>query len=223
MRAINTVPLKRLESRTPHIFLVAGALFVWYTGLKMTRLVTEIPVPDIVSVISGHLGLLALALAFLGFYPQVRSRTPWLARVGVVSSMLSGVCSVILLVAVLHLTLSMGGYPAIPEDTAQGFLSPVIGGILLLFSLLTILLGSLLFGVASLRSNAVSDQIGYLLLVPSLMWFLLFVMHAVGVNGTLIGVIVYPPIAAAVLTCGVRLRTENASTGPLKSLTDSPI
>jgi hypothetical protein len=54
------------------------------------------------------------------------------------------------------------------------------------------------------------------------MWTMLFAMHATGVNGTLIGVIVYPPIGAAVLTIGYRLRTENASTGRVKSPADSP-
>ena len=217
-----TVPWNWLESRTPTVFFVAGAVFVGYAGLKVTRLVTEIAVPDVVNVTVGHLGLLGVALGLLGLYPQVRSAAPRSARAGVVASVLSGVCSVVLLVAVLHLTLSMGGYPAIPEDTAQGFLSPFVGVVLLLVSLLAILLGFFLFGVASLRTDAVSEPIGYLLLVPSIMWTMLFVMHAAGVNGTLIGVIVYPPISATVLTIGYRLRTENASTGRVKSPADSP-
>jgi hypothetical protein len=204
------------------MFLVVGAWFVGYAGLKTIRLVTEIAVPDVVSVTVGHLGLLVLALGLLGLYPQVRSAVPHLARAGAVTSVFSGICSVVLLVAVLHLTLSIGGYPAIPEDTAQGFVSPVVGVVLLLVSLLTILLGFLLFGVASLRTDAVSEPIGYLLLVPSIMWTMLFVMHATGVDGTLIGVIVYPPIAASVLTIGYRLRTENAVRARGTSTADSP-
>lgn len=216
------VPCERLESWTARIFLVAGAWFTGYAGLKVTRLVTDVAVPDAVSVTIGHLGLLVLALGLLGLYPQVRSAAPRLARAGAVTSVLSGVCSVVLLVAVSQLTLSMGSFPAIPEDTAKGLLPPFVGVVLLLVSLLTILLGSLLFGIATARTDAVAEPIGYLLLVPSIMWSLLFVMHATGVDGTLIGVIVYPPIAASVFTMGYRLRTENAAPGRVTPPADSP-
>jgi hypothetical protein len=219
----DTIPWKWLESRTPTIFLVVGAWFVGYAGLKVIRLMTEIAVPDVVSVTVGHLGLLALALGLLGLYPQVCRAAPRLARAGAVTSVLSGVCSVILLVAVIQLTLSMGSYPAIPGDTAQGILPPFVGVVLLLISLLTILLGSLLFGVASMQTDSLSDPIGYLLLVPSIMWAMLFVMHATGVNGTLIGVIVYSPIAVAMLNIGYRLQTENAAPNRVQSSVDSPI
>lgn len=217
------VPWDRLESRTPTIFFVAGVWFAGYAGLKTTRLMTDVVVPDVVSVTAGHLGLLAVAVGLLGLYPRVRSAAPRLARAGAVTSVLSGVCSVVLLVAVIQLTLSMGSSPAIPEDTAQGILSPAVGVVLLLVSLLTVLLGFFLFGVASVRTDGMSAPVGYLLLVPSVMWTTLFVMHATGVNGTLIGVIVYPPIAASVLTVGYRLRTESASTGRVTSPADSPV
>jgi len=218
-----TVPWNWLESRTPTVFLVAGAVFVGYAGLKVTRLVTEIAVPDVVSVTVGHLGLLGVALGLLGLYPTVRGSTPRLSRAGIVMSVLSGGCSIVLLVAVTHLTLTVSGYPAIPEDTTQGFLPPSVGVVLLFVSLLTILLGFLLFGVASLRTRAVSESIAYLLLVPGIMWAMLFVMHATGVDGTLIGAIVYSPIGASILTIGYRLRAENAATGRVKSPVDSPV
>ena len=65
----NTTPPNWLESRTPTIFLVAGVRFVGYAGVKVTRLVTNIAVPDVVSVSAGTLGLLVLASGLLGFYP----------------------------------------------------------------------------------------------------------------------------------------------------------
>lgn len=85
--------------------------------------------------------------------------------------------------AAIQLTLSIGSYPAIPEDTARGILPPFGGVVSLLISLLSILLGSLLFGVASMQTDSPSDSIGYPLLVPSIMWTMLFVMHATRVNG----------------------------------------
>jgi len=221
MRQYSTVPLERLESRAPIIFFLAGAWFAGYAGLKTVRLMTEIVVPDVVSVTAGHLGLIAVAIGLLSIYPRVRTAAPRSARAGVVVSVLSGVCSIVLLVAVLHLTVSMGRLPAIPEDTARGILRPIVGVVLLLVSLFTILLGFFLFGVASVRTDSVSAPVGYLLLVPSIMWTMLFVMHATGVNGTLIGVLVYPPIAASVLSIGYRLRVETSS-GYVTSLIDSP-
>ena len=38
-------------------------------GVKVTRSVTNIAVPDVVSVSAGTLGLLVLASGLLGFYP----------------------------------------------------------------------------------------------------------------------------------------------------------
>ena len=71
---------------------------------------------------------------------------------------------------------------------------------LLFITLFSLLLGFLLFGVASLRTGAVPLRVASLLLVPSIMWTALFVMHVTSVDGTLIGVIVYPPIVGAVFT-----------------------
>lgn len=222
MGVSDTVPWKWFESRTPSIFLVAGALFVGYTGIKVARLVTDITVPDVVSVAVGTFGLLVLALGLLGFYPRVRSTAPLLTRAGVVTSVLSGVCSIVLLVALIDLMLAVKGLPAIPEQTGQGIFPPFMGGALLIVTLFSLLLGFLLFGVASLRTDAVPSLVASILLVPSIMWTTLFVLHVTSVNGTLIGVIVYPPIAASVLTVGYLLRAEKASSRHVTSPVDSP-
>jgi len=76
----NTTPPNCLEWRTSTIFLVAGVRFVGDAGIKVTRLVTDIAVPDVVTVSVGTLGLLVLASGLLGFYPRVRSAAP---RLGV--------------------------------------------------------------------------------------------------------------------------------------------
>ena len=93
---------------------------------------------------------------------------------------------------------------------------------LLFVTLFSLLMGFLLFSVASLRTGAVPLRVASLLLVPSIMWTALFVMHVTSVDGTLIGVIVYPPIAVAIFTIGYRLRTEKASSGHAPSSVDSP-
>ena len=114
----NTAPPNWLESRAPTIFLVAGVWFVGYTGIKVTRLVTDITVPDVVGVSVGSLGLLILTFGLLGFYPQVRSGAPRLARAGVALTVLSGVCSTAILVVLIDLMFAVEGLPAIPEAKA---------------------------------------------------------------------------------------------------------
>lgn len=216
------VPWDWLETRSPTVFVLAGAGFLGYAGLKTASLAAGVGVPDVISVILGHLSLLVPVVGLLGLYPRLTGDAPRLARAGVATTVLSGSCSVILLVAVTHLTLVTRGYPAIPEDTARGILPPFVGVALLLVSLLAILLGFLLFGIASLRSDAMSRTSAQLLLIPSGMWTLLFVMHAAGVDGTLIGVVVYGPLGAAVLATGYRLRTETVPTSPIEAAADAP-
>ena len=200
MGSTNTAPPNWLESRTPTFFLVAGVWFVGYAGIKVTRLVTDIAVPDVVSVSVGTLGLLVLAFGLLGFYPRVRSGAPRPARAGVALTVLSGVCSTAILVVLIDLMLAVEGLPAIPEETGQGVFPPSLGAALLFVTLFSLLMGFLLFGVASLRTGAVPLRVASLLLAPSITWTTLLVMHVTSVDGTLIGVLVYPPIAGAVFT-----------------------
>lgn len=206
MGSVDTSLWRWLESRSSTVFLVAGVWFVGYSGIKTTRLITDIAVPDVLSVAVGNLGLLVLVFCLLSVYPRVKGAAPRLSRAGIGTALLSGVCSTILFVALINITLTVEGYPAIPEDTTQGLLPPVVGVALLFASLLTLLLGFLLIGVASLRTDIVSRATGALLLVPAVMWTALFVMHATGVDGTVIGIVVYVPIAAALLTLGYRFR-----------------
>lgn len=211
----------RLESRCRDVFRIAGIGFAGYAGLKVTRLATSITVPDVVSVTIGHLGLLVLVFGLLGLYPRVSEAAPRLARAGAGMSILSALCSGILIVAVTHLTFTMTGYPAIPQDTARGLLPPFVGVVLLLVSILTLLLGFLLIGVAILQTDTVPRRIGYLLLVPSVMWTALFIMHAGGLDGTVSGVIVYVPIAAALVAIAFQLPSEDPAPEPGRSVADS--
>jgi len=72
--------------------------------------------------------------------------------------------------------------------------------VLLSITLFSLLVGFLLFGVASLRTGAVPLRVASLLLAPSITWTTLLMMHVTSVDRTLIGILVYPPIAGAVFT-----------------------
>lgn len=204
MGITNKIPWDSLESWTPSAFFVGGIVLLGYAALKSALLLTGGVVPDVVQTTIGHFGLLIPTLALLGLYPRLRDAAPRLSLAGVASSAVSGALNVILLVVLLQITLTMEGYPAIPEDT------PLWGTLVLFLGLLTIMLGFFLMGIATLRTDVVSRSVSYLLLVPAVMWAALFVMHATGVDGTVIGVVVYTPIGVSLLTIGYHLRRTPA-------------
>lgn len=205
MGILRKIPWSSLESWSPAAFLVGGIVLLGYAALKSALLLTGITVPDIVPTTIGHFGLLVPVVALLGLYPRMREAAPRLSLAGVTSSAVSGGLNIILLLVLVQITLTMQGYPAIPEET------PLWGTVVLFLGLLTIMLGFLLTGIASLRTD-VSRVTSSLLLLPPVMWTALFVMHAMEINGTVIGIVVYTPIGASLLTIGLRLwRTTVAS------------
>lgn len=217
MSAFDRVPWKRLESGSPTAFLVAGVVLLGYAALKSAELLTGMVTPDVLKVTIGHLGLLVPVFGLLGLYPLLRDSAPRLSLAGLVTGVVSGACSIVLLVKLAYLTFTMEGYPAVPEDT------PLWGSIVLIGSLVAIMLGFLLIGAASLRTEAVSRTVGYLLFVPAAMWSALFLMTAAGVDGTVIGSVVYVPIATSLLAVGHRLPSDPVSTDSAEPLTDPTV
>lgn len=189
-----------LESWAPTGFVLGGLGLLGYAVLKSALFLTGVAVSDIVQTMIGHVGLLLPAVALLGLYPRVRDAAPRLALAGVVSGAVAGVLNITLVVVLIQLTLTMEGYPAIPEET------PLWGALVLFAGLLAIMLAFISMGLASLRTDVVSRTTSYLLLAPGIAWVALFVLHAAGINGTLIGVVVYTPIGVSLLAFGVRLR-----------------
>lgn len=217
MGVASRIPWNSLESWSPSAFLVGGIVLVGYAILKSAMLLTGRGVPDVVQTTIGHFGLLIPAFALLGLYPRLRNVAPRLSIAGVTSGAVSGVLNIILLLVLVQITLTMGSYPAIPEDT------PLWGTLVLFLGLLTIMLGFYLIGFASLRADIGSLPFSYLLLLPAVMWTALFVMHAVGVEGTVIGVVVYTPIGVSLLTIGYHLRSNPLSTDQTQPATDPTI
>ncbi|MEF8813875.1 MAG: hypothetical protein V5A55_08655 [Halovenus sp.] len=83
-------------------------------------------------------------------------------------------------------TLTRAGYPAVPED-APGW--PVLG---LIVVFVTIVLGYLLFGTASLRTDAFSLTVGCLLVVPGLGWVGLIAGNVALPSGQYLGLVYVP-------------------------------
>lgn len=222
MDSVSGVSLRPFESWGPTAFLVAGVVLLGYAALKGLELATGMLLPDVLKVTVGHLGLLVPVVGLLGLYSAVRERSPILSLVGAGSSVVSGVCSMVLIVSVFHLTLTMEGYPAIPEDAGQGLLPGMLGPLLLVLSIVTLLVGFLLLGAATLQTDAIPRPTGYLLFVPVVMWTALFAMIAVGVDGSVAGIVVYGPIAASLLSVGYRLRADSRGTEDRSSFPNHP-
>lgn len=196
------IPWDTLESSRSTTFLLAGTILFVYASLKGGEAATGMVLPDVLKVTVGHIGLLVPVVALLGLYPLVREEAPRLSLAGAVAATVSGACSIVLLTRLTHLTLTMDGYPSIPEDTS------IVGAAVLIVSIVTILLGFLFVGVAARRTGAVPRTVASLLLVPAVMWSSVFPMLALGIDGSLIGVIVYAPISLSLLVVGSRLRSE---------------
>lgn len=213
-------PWTSVERWSPRTFLIAGLFWLVYAGLNGIEGITDLLTPSALDVTVSGLALLLGAVSLLGLYPRLRSHAPRISMIGVGCIVVSAASTLALLVWLFGTTLLTAGVPAIPEDapgwTVAAFFS----------ALLPLILGFLLFGVASLRTSALSRRVGLLLIVPAVMWIGLLAGNAIGVDETLLVVTVYIPIAVAALVIGARLRAERAPaerTEPVpESTTDQP-
>lgn len=190
-----------LERWSPTAFLIAGVFWLVYAGLSGIEVVADVITPSALDVAVSGLALLIAAISLLGLYPRLRDHMPRISLVGIVCIAVSAVSTLALLVWLFGTTLLTAGVPAIPED-APGWTVAAF-----FLALLPLLMGFLLFGVAALRTAALSRFVGLLLIVPAVMWVGLLAGNAIGIGGNAIGVLVYVPIAVAALAIAARLRT----------------
>lgn len=204
-------PLERLRST---LFLAAGTILIpFVVSLFIIGILNAAPQDVTEYRVFAGVGFPLAFLGFLGLYPELVVERPWLTRGGGVFAILGAVTWSLEFVTV--------GLPSVPH-VAETALGPVFFPI----ALLGLLLGPLLFGLASLGSGVHSRQLGMLMLVPSLVW---------GVNITRFLVFGADPWALpwvllaeggaqclSMLAIGYLLRMEAASTDPTRSPVDSP-
>jgi len=162
--------LGTLERRSSALLLAGGALAVVYALLFAAEAIQGIMRPGIPQgIASGP----AYALAFvglLGLYPAVVDEGRWLARIGAVCAALGA--------------FGFGAVFAVDVAKLAGVVptpEPAWLGLLNLPTIIGLIPGFLLFGVASLRSEAHPRPVGYFLLVPAVAFSANFVaLLAVG-------------------------------------------
>lgn len=203
-------PLERMRSP---LFLAAGAFLIPFVASLFIIGILEAAPQDVTEYrVFAGVGFPLAFLGFLGLYPELVDQRPWLARGGAVFATLGAVGF-----GLEYVTVGLPGVPHVAETSLAPLAFPTV--------ILGLLLGPLLFGLASLRSGVHSRRLGVLMMVPSLVW---------GVNITRFLVLGHswalPWLLVAeggvqclsMLTIGYLLRTESPATERAPSPADSP-
>lgn len=201
MAPTNVLPWKSLEQRSGTAFLIAAGLLLVFAVLSGLKAFGNVTVSPRGNAAIGVLGLLAPLAGFIGLYPRVHESGPRLSLVGIGAVTLSAVGSLSLLswTVVSFAGGTFSGDP--PAWTAVALLVALVGNTV----------GFLLFGLIYLRTTSLSRTTGVLLLVPPLMWVVLFVGSAMTDIGQALDSAIYVVISAALMALSYRLRTVNRS------------
>lgn len=190
-----------LEEWSSTAFLVGGILWLIDTGLLGLELfigVSILGTPGMVNPLLYLSGLVAAIVGLLGFYPALASWMPRLARVSAGLVSIAGIAILVLLM--WFVTSDFLNQPDPPV-------------VLLLLSLLVVVLGFILFGFASIRTNVPSRTVGLLVLAIPAILFVLIVGTAVSggdapdwASPAIGGV-----MSVLLLAIGYQLRSESAT------------
>lgn len=208
MTSVHSGLLGTLEQRNGQVFLVAAVLMAGVATYKGVMVYTPYHVPSVVDIVYGGLSLLSPVLAMLGLYPRLREAAPRLSMAGAVAALVASVGVVVVLGWFVGTTLQLGRFPALSGDV------PVWAVLSLFVVFVTLALGFLSFGVASLRTAVLPQRVGLLLLVPAGMWLSLIVTGlAPGIDGIEFSFYAYLVNTGAFLLVGRRLRDGSEPAG----------
>lgn len=214
MTSAGRIPWRALNRWNGQAFLAAAVLLAGVALYKGIGDFTSMTVPSAVDTGYGGLALLAPVVALLGLYPRLRESSPRVSTAALGSSVLSAVAVFIIWLWFFGTTLQLGRFPMIPEE------APVWAAAALALNFLTLSVGFLLFGVASVRSISVSKSVGLLLLIPGIMWIGLIVNIGVRAIPNM-DLYVYIVNSVAVLAVGYLIWTEGQSTGRTDAVDDT--
>lgn len=138
-----------LERWSPRLFLLGGVLVLGSALYNGLRFFAGASLPEATALVLNMAGFVVALVAAVGFYPTLSSRTPRLARLSLAIAA-GGIIGILVLAA---WAVAMLGF-SVPDP------SPVVA----LLSLLLMLVGLCLFGVAILRTDAYPVSVGALLL-----------------------------------------------------------
>lgn len=200
MSTTDASPWARFEAWSGPLFLVAGGLWLLDTvSLVVNRFLGGTGVTMAMEGVAFVAALVATAIGVLGFYSRLSDATPRLALAGLgaIGSAMGG----------LGVTIALS--TVMPTDSAA-----LIA--LFVLSVVALLTGFLVFGIASVLAATPSRAVGLLLLSVTVI-FVVWVVANVGVGGEppnwlIVGLAAV--ITLVTLALGFRLRTEDAGSEP---------
>jgi hypothetical protein len=203
-----------LESWSSTAFLLAGVLLLLFVVLSavaaFTTVLGEGALVGAAVVGSGLSGLLLAVVGLLGLYPQLSASAPRVSRVGL-GALTLAVTGIVVVIG----SIAIVGPPEAPGDVPS-FVPPIFiaSGILLM-------LGYVLFAVASIRTHTPSRRIGFLLAVPALVLLWHYLALAAFGSQHVFEIIDYTIISTAFLSIGYLLRTGSVSVTSTEPTPDS--
>lgn len=187
MSFVDSVPGEWLEQWNSMAFVGSGVAWLLLILLAVVNMSTGVSVPTWLIPAFLVVGLLAAYVGLLGFYPTVKDTAPRLSLAGLGAT---AVAATLVVVALLY-TITTSSFTDGPPS--PGF--PLI--------ILSTILGFLLLGTASVRTDAPSRTVGYLLIVPAVAWLgdivYVVVISAVGVEAIAGIPLVVIPMAGVVI------------------------
>lgn len=184
--------LRKLEERSPVLFLVAGVVLLFYGAANGIVTFTDVSVQT--SVL--WFGYIFSFLGLLGLYPTLMGECPGLTRVG------AGTSAVGLLGVTLVTLLSAGQLVGLVGSPIPG-LFPIW-----ILALVGFIGGYLAFGLAALRSDSYSTTVGLILSVPGVIILLMVLHMAAGLEQPESVFVVSSGQAMAHLAIGATLRQQ---------------
>lgn len=130
-----------------------------------TPLTTQAGIPLAVEAIAGFGGLVLAIVGLVGLYPQLSTRSPRLARIGVALVALPAIVFAVLMTCAIP--AGVLGIPS-PATVIPALDTIVIAGFLVAAA------GAMVFGIAAIRERTLSHLLGSSLIVVGFAWFLLF-------------------------------------------------
>jgi hypothetical protein len=186
--------LTALEQWSSTLFLVAGGLMVVHTGVHVLIAFTNTNYPLHHEMPFGVVGHLLAFVALLGLYPKLVTRSPKLTRAGAGLAVLGTVGWFVI------------GTMTLSENL--GVTLPALLGIFAPLTILSVVLGYLVFGVAGLRTDVVTRTTALAILTPVIVMIYNMAV-ALTTGGTQEGqIIVAGGFALTHLAIGAALRSE---------------
>lgn len=157
MVGLSTAQWDQLEQWSPVAFIIGGAGILTLGVAGALDTATIVPSPGWLHALLMLGGLWFVYIGLLGLYPAIAHSAPRLSLTGVVTSAIGWLTLTVVLLASVVIDVTTQRSFQEPGEWAPPFL---VGAFVL------VLVSSLLYGIASVRSQQPTRRIGLLLFVP---------------------------------------------------------